>query len=273
MKYFNILYCYNVYALTIDVSNKHQQLYFNGELILEGNYVSDWSENAMLLYSENIFNRVLIYDTILDSDTISSISSSISIKHEDVPNITTNNIVRYFDFTTSNSDGVSDIIEPYGIGRLSLSPGSYVKTDKGITLTSGSALTEKGYLGLETIESEFTIGIRIEINLNANRNIFEIFQYIILVQNELNIYLKNNNEISNKYLATTGVPFNIFITNNSSNILSLYVNGNLIGTITKTKTNNIKPYLLNENIVYNKIICIDSCLSEDEIKTLNNEVI
>ena len=269
----NILYCYNVYALTIDVSNKHQQLYFNGELILEGNYVSDWSENAMLLYSENIFNRVLIYDTILDSDTISSISSSISIKHEDVPNITTNNIVRYFDFTTSNSDGVSDIIEPYGIGRLSLSPGSYVKTDKGITLTSGSALTEKGYLGLETIESEFTIGIRIEINLNANRNIFEIFQYIILVQNELNIYLKNNNEISNKYLATTGVPFNIFITNNSSNILSLYVNGNLIGTITKTKTNNIKPYLLNENIVYNKIICIDSCLSEDEIKTLNNEVI
>ena len=269
----NILNCYNVYALTIDVSNKHQQLYFNGELILEGNYVSDWSENAMLLYSENIFNRVLIYDTILDSDTISSISSSISIEHEDVPNITINNIVRYFDFTTSNSDGVSDIIEPYGIGRLSLSPGSYDKTDKGITLTSGSALTEKGYLGLETVESEFTIGIRIEINLNANRNIIELFQYIILVQNELNIYLKNNNEISNKYLATTGVPFNIFITNNSSNILSLYVNGNLIGTITKTKTNNIKPYLLNENIVYNKIICINSCLSEDEIKTLNNEVI
>ena len=269
----NILNCYNVYALTIDVSNKHQQLYFNGELILEGNYVSDWSENAMLLYSENIFNRVLIYDTILDSDTISSISSSISIEHEDVPNITTNNIVRYFDFTTSNSDGVSDIIEPYGIGRLSLSPGSYDKTDKGITLTSGSALTEKGYLGLETVESEFTIGIRIEINLNANRNIFELFQYIILVQNELNIYLKNDNEISNKYLATTGVPFNIFITNNSSNILSLYVNGNLIGTITKTKTNNIKPYLLNENIVYNKIICINSCLSENEIKTLNNEVI
>ena len=31
--------------------------------------------------------------------------------------------------------------------------------------------------------------------------------------------------------------------------------------------------LLNENIVYNKIICINSCLSEDEIKTLNNEVI
>ena len=41
---------YNVYALTIDVSNKYQQLYFNGELLLEGNYTSDWSENAMLLY-------------------------------------------------------------------------------------------------------------------------------------------------------------------------------------------------------------------------------
>ena len=268
----NILNCYNVYALTIDVSNKHQQLYFNGELVLEGNYVSDWSENAMLLYSGNIFNRVLIYDTILDSDTISSISSSISIKHEDIPNITTNNIVRYFDFTTSNSDGVSDIIEPYGVGRLSLSPGNYDKTDKGITLTSGSALTEKGYLGLETVESEFTIGIRTEINSNANRNIIEIFQYTILVQNELNIYLKNNTEISNKYLAITGEPFNIFITNNSSNILSLYVNDNLIGTITKTKTSKIKPYLLNENIVYSKMICIDSCLSEDEIKTLNNEV-
>ena len=269
----NILNCYNVYALTIDVSNKHQQLYFNGELVLEGNYVSDWSENAMLLYSGNIFNRVLIYDTILDSDTISSISSSISIKHEDIPNITTNNIVRYFDFTTSNSDRISDIIEPYGIGRLSLSPGNYDKTDKGITLTSGSALTEKGYLGLETVESEFTIGIRIEINSNANRNIIEIFQYTTLVQNELNIYLKNNTEISNKYLATTGEPFNIFITNNSSNILSLYVNDNLIGTITKTKTGKTKPYLLNENIVYSKMICINSCLSEDEIKTLNNEVI
>ena len=218
-------------------------------------------------------NRVLIHDTILDSNTISSISSSISIKHEDIPNITTNTIVTYFDFTTSNSDGVSDIIEPYGIGRLSLSPGNYDKIDKGITLTSGSALTEKGYLGLETVESEFTIGIRIEINSNANRNIIEIFQYTTLVQNELNIYLKNNTEISNKYLATIGEPFNIFITNNSSNILSLYVNDNLIGTITKTKTGKTKPYLLNENIVYSKMICINSCLSEDEIKTLNNEVI
>ena len=271
----DILNCYNVYALTIDVSNKHQQLYFNGELILEGNYTSDWSENAMLLYSGNIFNRVLIYNTILDSNTISSISSSISVKHEYVPNITTNNIVRYYDFTTSNSDGVSDIVEPYGIGRLSLSPGSYNKTDKGITLTSGSALTEKGYLGLETAESEFTIGIRIEINSNASSNstIIELFQYTTLFQNGLDIYLKNDTNTSNKYAATIGAPFNIFITNSSSNILSLYVNGNLIGTTTKTKASNIKPYLFNENIVYNKMICIDSCLSGEEIKTLNNEVI
>ena len=271
----SVLNTYNVYALTVDVNNKHQQLYFNGELILEGNYTSDWSENAMLLYSENIFNRVLIYNTILDSNTISSISSSISIEYEDVPNITTNNIVRYFDFTTSNSDGVSDIVEPYGIGRLSLSAGNYNKTDKGITLTSGSALTEKGYLGLETVESEFTIGVRIEINSNSSTNsaIIQLFQYTYLFQNGLDIYLKNDTNTSNKYAATIGAPFNIFITNSSSNILSLYVNGNLIGTTTKTKTSNIKPYLLNENIVYNKIICINSCLSEDEIKTLNNEVI
>ena len=271
----NILNCYNVYALTIDVSNKHQQLYFNGELVLEGNYVSDWSENAMLLYSGNIFNRVLIYNTILDSDTISSISSSISVKHEYVPNITTNNIVRYFDFTTGNSDGVSDIIEPYGIGRLSLSPGSYNKTDKGITLTSGSALTEKGYLGLETVESEFTIGVRIEINSNSstNSNIIQLFQNTYLFQNGLDIYLKNDTNTSNKYTATMGAPFNIFITNSSSNILSLYANGNLIGTTTKIKASKIKPYLFNENIVYNKMICIDSCLSGEEIKTLNNEVI
>ena len=271
----NILNCYNVYALTIDVSNKHQQLYFNGELVLEGNYVSDWSENAMLLYSGNIFNRVLIYDTILDSNTISSISSSISVKHEDIPNITTNNIVRYFDFTTSNSDGVSDIIEPYGIGRLSLSPGSYNKTDKGIILTSGSALTEKGYLGLETVESEFTIGVRIEINSNSstNSNIIQLFQNTYLFQNGLDIYLKNDANTSNKYTATMGAPFNIFITNSSSNILSLYANGNLIGTTTKIKAIKIKPYLSNENIVYNKMICIDSCLSGEEIKTLNNEVI
>ena len=269
----NIFNTYNVYALTVDVSNKYQQLYFNGELLLEGNYTSDWSENAMLLYSGNIFNRVLIYNTILDSNTISSISSSISIEHENVPNITTNNIVRYFDFTTSNSDGVSDIVEPYGIGRLSVDMGNYVKTDKGITLTSGGALVDKGYLGLETVESEFTIGIRMELNSNANSNIIELFQYIILVQNGLNIYLKNDTNISNKYLATTGVPFNIFITNSSSNILSLYVNGNLIGTITKTKANKTKPYLFNENIVYSKIICINSCLPEEEIKTLNNEVI
>lgn len=271
----NILYSYNVYALTIDVSNKYQQLYFNGKLILEGNYTSDWSENAMLLYNENIFNRVLIYNTILDSNTISSISSSISVKHEYVPNITTNNIVRYFDFTTSNSDGVSDIVEPYGFGRLSLSAGNYVKTDKGITLTSGSSLTEKGYLGLETVESEFTIGIRMEVNSNASSdsNIIQLFQYIFLVQNGLNIYLKNNTNTSNEYVATIGVPFNIFITNSSSNILSLYVNGNLIGTITKTKANKVKPYLFNENIVYSKIICINSCLPEEEIKTLNNEVI
>ena len=70
-----------------------------------------------------------------------------------------------------------------------------------------------------------------------------------------------------------GAPFNIFITNSSSNILSLYVNGNLIGTTTKIKASKIKPYLFNENIVYNKMICIDSCLSGEEIKTLNNEVI
>ena len=271
----SVLYTYNVYALTVDVDNKHQQLYFNGKLMLEGNYTSYWSENAMLLYNGNVFNRVLIYNTILDSDTISSISSSISVKHEYIPNITTNNIVRYFDFTTSNSDGVSDIIEPYGIGRLSLSPGSYNKTDKGITLTSGSALTEKGYLGLETVESEFTIGIRIEINSNSstNSNIIQLFQYTYLFQNGLDIYLKNDTNTSNKYAATIGAPFNIFITNSSSNILSLYVNGNLIGTTTKTKASKIKPYLFNENIVYNKMICIDSCLSGEEIKTLNNEVI
>ena len=271
----SVLYTYNVYALTVDVDNKHQQLYFNGKLMLEGNYTSDWSENAMLLYNGNVFNRVLIYNTILDSDTISSISSSISVKHEYIPNITTNNIVRYFDFTTGNSDGVSDIIEPYGIGRLSLSPGSYNKTDKGITLTSSSALTEKGYLGLETVESEFTIGVRIEINSNSstNSNIIQLFQYTYLFQNGLDIYLKNDTNTSNKYAATIGAPFNIFITNSSSNILSLYVNGNLIGTTTKTKANKIKPYLFNENIVYNKMICIDSCLSGEEIKTLNNEVI
>ena len=271
----SVLNTYNVYALTVDVDNKHQQLYFNGELILEGNYTSDWSENAMLLYNGNIFNRVLIYNTILDLDTISSISSSISVKHEYVPNITTNNIVRYFDFTTGNSDGVSDIIEPYGTGRLSLSPGSYNKTDKGITLTSGSALTEKGYLGLETVESEFTIGVRIEINSNSstNSNIIQLFQYTYLFQNGLDIYLKNDTNTSNKYTATMGAPFNIFITNSSSNILSLYVNGNLIGTTTKIKASKIKPYLFNENIVYNKMICIDSCLSGEEIKTLNNEVI
>ena len=270
-----LLNTYNVYALTVDVDNKHQQLYFNGELILEGNYTSDWSENAMLLYSGNVFNRVLIYNTILDSNTISSISSSISIEHEDVPNITTNNIVRYFDFTTSNSDGVSDIVEPYGIGRLSLDMGNYVKTDKGITLTSGSVLVDKGYLGLETVESEFTIGIRMELNssVSSKSNIFELFQHIILVQDGLNIYLKNDTNISNKYVATIGVPFNIFITNSSSNILSLYVNDNLIGTITKTKITKTKPYLFNENIVYSKIICINSCLPEEEIKILNNEVI
>ena len=114
-----------------------------------------------------------------------------------------------------------------------------------------------------------------ELNSNASSdsNIFQLFQYIFLVQNGLSIYLKNDTNTSNNYLATTGVPFNIFITNSSSNILSLYVNDNLIGTITKTKTSKIKPYLFNENIVYSKIICLDSCLPEEEIKTLNNEVI
>ena len=128
---------------------------------------------------------------------------------------------------------------------------------------------------------------------NKNSNMYPVWidEYLPLMKNggkivelgagngDLSIYLKNDidlkndTNISNEYLTTIGVPFNIFITNNSSNILSLYANDNLIGTITKTKTSKVKPYLFNENIVYSKIICINSCLSEEEIKTLNNEVI
>ena len=105
-------------------------------------------------------------------------------------------------------------------------------------------MTEKGYLGLETVESEFTIGVRIEINSNSstNSNIIQLFQNTYLFQNGLDIYLKNDINTSNKYTATMGAPFNIFITNSSSNILSLYANGNLIGTITKIKASKIKPY-------------------------------
>ena len=69
-----------------------------------------------------------------------------------------------------------------------------------------------------------------------------------------------------------GTFFNIFITYDINKTLSFYVNGNLIGTITNAVTSQAQPYLFNGNVVYNKLIAINSCLPADEITILNNEV-
>ena len=263
---------YNVYALSIDVSTKHQKLYFNGELILEGNYTSDWSENAMILYNSITYNRVLIYNTVLDAGSVATISDAIAYE-EEVPGITVSNIAKYFDFTTADASGSIDIVEPYGIGVLKLT-GTYSKIENGIQLASGANLTDAGYFGIPTITSPFTVGIRMSLATSGTQTqiIFQMLQNTTIEQNGLNINVKNSKTTTSNYSATLGTFFNIFITYDINKTLSFYVNGNLIGTITNAVTRQAQPYLFNGNVVYNKLIAINSCLSADEITILNNEV-
>ena len=261
---------YNVYALSINVSTKQQKLYFNGELILEGNYTSDWSENAMILYNSITFNRVLIYNTVLDAGSVATISDAIAYE-EEVPGITVGNIAEYFDFTTADASGSIDIVEPYGIDVLKLT-GTYSKIENGIQLASGANLTDVGYLGIPTITSPFTVGIRMSLASSGTLTIFQMLQDITIEQNGLNINVKNSKTTTSSYSAALGTFFNVFITYDVDKTLSFYVNGNLIGTITNAVTSQAQPYLFNGNVVYNKLIAINSCLPADEITILNTDV-
>lgn len=261
---------YNVYALSIDVSTKHQKLYFNGELILEGDYTSDWSENAMILYNSITFNKLLFYNTVLNADDVATISDAIAYK-EEVSGITVSNIAKYFDFTAADASGSVDIVEPYGIGVLKLS-GTYSKMENGIQLASGANLTDTGYFGISTIASPFTVGIRMSLASSGTAAIFQILQNTTIEQNGLNINVKNSKTTTSNYSATLGTFFNVFITYDVDKTLSFYVDGNLIGTIANAVTSKAQPYLFNSNVVYNKLIVVNSCLSADEITMLNNEV-
>ena len=135
-------------------------------------------------------------------------------------------------------------------------------------------MTDTGYLGIPTITSPFTVGIRMSLVTSSTQiqMIFQILQDITIEQNGLNINVKNSKTTTSNYSTTLGTFFNIFITYDINKTLSFYVNGNLIGTITNAVTSQAQPYLFNGNVVYNKLIAINSCLPADEIAILNNEV-